>query len=222
MGISWDETSPGDTSSIPAFPANERAFRATVKTTFGVEHDEADGGRHSFGFGDATARDAITTWKDGAIWFLLISAGLYKQQLYVTASGNWIDAVPPTQYANRTAAGSWSAPQSVPTATIVPGAGTPMTIAVGTSEAPYRKVTLTANSKMSNPSGWTANTSATVEYEILQNGTGGWTLTFDTNYVFAGRATPIIATAASARSLLILKRLDDGKWLASVLPDIGV
>lgn len=219
MAIAWDELSPADTSSIPAFPANERAFRDAVKNAWDIEHDDANG-RHKFGTGNAATRDAITNWVDGSV-FLLSSGSAFKWQLYYAGLGGWVDVVPPSNYANRDAYAVWTLPQGSSIATITPGAGAPMTIAVAAGVATHRKVTITANSILVNPSGFTASTSSVITLEVIQNATGGWTLDYDTNYVSPGGATPAIGLAANARSLLTLVRLDNGTWLVSAAASLA-
>lgn len=218
MAIGWDETSPADNGSIPAFPANERAFRAAVKAGYAYEHDSANG-RHKFGYGNSTARDAITTWVDGSIWFLL-SGGVYKLQQRI--GGAWEDILPPSQYADRDAVAGWTGYQYISTVTVNPTAGSPNLLAVVASLASHRKSTLTADTKLSNPSTYGSNRMTVVTMEIYQDGSGGHALTFDTNYVFPGKVVPLISTAANSRSFLTLTRLDDGKWLVTMASDVGV
>lgn len=218
MPFNYDASNPADIGSIPAFPANERAFRAAVEGFIDVEHDPEEG-RHKFGFGNSTARDAITDWVDGSIWFLLEDS-VYRLQLYYAALGGWLYVQPPSKYADRTAVATWTASQASSVTTITPGAGSPNTIAITSAAAPHRKVTLTANSILSNPTLFPANTSAEITLEVIQDGTGGRTLTFDTAYVFAGNAPPVIASAANAKSLLILKALDNGDWFVSAATDL--
>lgn len=220
MAIAWDESNPTDTYQIPSYPANARAQRAAVKAAFGIEHDSALG-RHKFGYGDAAARNAITDWVSGSVWFLEIDAGVsYKKQVRVGAS--WLDVVPPSQYANRNESAGWGVPQYASTVIITPGAGTPNTIAVSGIASAHRKVTLTANSKLSNPgAGFPVLASTMVTIEVHQDGTGGRTLVFDSNYVFPGRTVPSISLAASSISLLTLVLLHSGSWIASCAPDLG-
>jgi hypothetical protein len=45
----WDETNPGDSDFVSAFPQNERELRAFIKSVIGADHDDAIGatkGRH--------------------------------------------------------------------------------------------------------------------------------------------------------------------------------
>lgn len=216
MPFNFDVSSPADTASIPGFPANERNHRAAVKNSLEVEHDTAEG-RHKFGYGDATARNAITTWVNGSVWFLELSP--YYNAL-IRAGGVWVEVVPPARYANRNEIGAWGLPQRAATATVTPGAGSPNTIAVSAAVSPHRKVTLTADSILSNPSAFDVNSSTVVTMEVHQDGTGGRTLSFDTQYAFPAGAPPVISSAANSVSLLTLVRLDSGYWLVSCAPDV--
>lgn len=89
MAYNWYETLPGDSDIVSQHPANERAFRVTVKGAFGVEHDTAEG-RHKFGVGNTAARDAISTWIDGAIWFSTQDA---RNRTQIRSGGAWINSV---------------------------------------------------------------------------------------------------------------------------------
>lgn len=216
MAIGWDESSPGDTSQIPAFPGNERAFRAAMKAGFGVEHDDVNG-RHKLGIGSQASRDAITNWVNGSAWIL--QSGAYSF-LHVLIAGIWTTIRPPLTYAERDKIGDWTLPQESVVTAVSPAAGTPMTLAVTASIPCARKATLSAATKLSNPTGFTPGSSTTVTYEISQNGTGGWALTFDTDYIFIGGAAPAIGLAASSKSMLWLTSTDNGKWLVNCAPDI--
>jgi len=66
-----DKANPLDAATISGFPSNERDSRAAIETILDLEHD-GDGttatGRHKFGRGSVTARDAITDWETGSVW----------------------------------------------------------------------------------------------------------------------------------------------------------
>lgn len=85
MPFAWGETKPGDSDIVSQHPADERATRAVVKAFANVEHDQAEG-RHKFGIGNTAARDAISTWVDGSIWFNTTDA---RRRLNVRVSGTW-------------------------------------------------------------------------------------------------------------------------------------
>lgn len=62
-----DTTHPADDDLVSQFPANERTHRDTLDSLIAEEHDIASG-RHKFGVGSASARDAITDWVAGSTW----------------------------------------------------------------------------------------------------------------------------------------------------------
>lgn len=66
------EAVPADDGNVSSFPAQERSFRDIVEDALAVEHDMNSAGstaRHKFGIGSGTARDAITDWVVGSLWF---------------------------------------------------------------------------------------------------------------------------------------------------------
>lgn len=67
MGFNFDTSNPTDASVVSAFPANERSFRGQVSGWVQTEHDL--NGRHVIGTGTTTARNAITTFGVGNLWF---------------------------------------------------------------------------------------------------------------------------------------------------------
>ncbi len=88
MPFAWGETKPGDSDIVSQHPADERSTRAVVKAFADVEHDQAEG-RHKFGIGSTAARDAITTWVDGSIWFNTTDA---RWRLNFRSVGVWQNA----------------------------------------------------------------------------------------------------------------------------------
>ncbi len=62
-----DETKPGDSDIVSQFPAVERTFRDIVEDWINFEHDPT--GHHAFLEGTTTARDAITDWVVGSLWY---------------------------------------------------------------------------------------------------------------------------------------------------------
>lgn len=67
MAFNFDIGNPGDSSIVSQFPANERSFRSTVNSWVQTEHDL--NGRHVLGQGSVAARNAITTFGVGNLWF---------------------------------------------------------------------------------------------------------------------------------------------------------
>lgn len=89
-------TSPLDTDDVKNYPSLERTFRAAIATALGVEHDIVGGSatfnsRHKFGIGNNAARDAITDWVVGSIWFNTTS-GVVLQVCTAVGPVVWSDA----------------------------------------------------------------------------------------------------------------------------------
>lgn len=75
------------------------------------------------------------------------------------------------------------------------------TIAVDLSKGNYFKVTLTDNRTLGNPTG--ARDGERIVFEIIQDGTGGRTLAFDTKYAFGFTLDSItLSTGANKRDFI--------------------
>jgi len=69
---SWDEAKPAGTDAIALGDDQIRQAKLDIRERFNVEHDfpSATGKlRHKFGRGTTAARDAITDWVIGSIWY---------------------------------------------------------------------------------------------------------------------------------------------------------
>lgn len=69
-----DESKPADADIVAQYPANERTNRDIIESALAIEHDMGAAsanktGHHKFNIGNNAARDAITNWNVGAIWF---------------------------------------------------------------------------------------------------------------------------------------------------------
>lgn len=67
--FNFAEGTPADSDIVSQYPNAERTFRDQVESAMGIEHDIPGSARHKFGVGADAARDAITTWVVGSIWF---------------------------------------------------------------------------------------------------------------------------------------------------------
>lgn len=68
----WDEGVPTDNENISQGASRIRATRKNIRERINVEHDFPDGSesaRHKFVVGSGAARDAITDWVDGSVFF---------------------------------------------------------------------------------------------------------------------------------------------------------
>lgn len=73
------------------FPADERSNRDVIESALNREHDMASpgSGRHKFGVGNATARDAITDWVVGSVWLLNSSSPATLQRVVSVGPVVW-------------------------------------------------------------------------------------------------------------------------------------
>lgn len=89
MSFDYDTSAPADNGVVAQFPANERTFRATMQAVMAVEHAPGTG-HHKIPYGDDTARDAISDWPSGAI-FYNTAAKCWQLTDSPSPSPNWID-----------------------------------------------------------------------------------------------------------------------------------
>lgn len=212
MAFDWDVANPDDDDVVAAHPTNERAFRTNARGAVDVEHD-AEEGRHTFGRDDHTARDAITTWADGAIWWSTEQvSGQTLPQLYNGAA--WLL----TQYGLLDVSQPWTAIQSAP---YVAMGTTGSALDLDWSDGHYQKFTmdgaLTLGAGTNKPA---ANQGATIVLELTQDGTGSRTLAYNAEYKFQFGTTPTLTTAIGAVDQLILTLMSDGNVDVVVKSDV--
>lgn len=92
------------------------------------------------------------------------------------------------------------------------GASTTVNLINGNTQT----LTLGANTTLTL-SGATAGVSCTLSLYVVQDGTGGRTITWPSSVKWAGATAPTLSTAPGARDLLILETLDGGgTWYAAL------
>lgn len=231
MPFDFDELNPIDTFLIPAYPNNERNHRAAVKDMLEIEHDTAEG-RHKFGIGDDTARDAITTWVVGSTWYSTQGGIDVFQQVVISvgpvvwhnvdARGGGLDSdLDDVAHINEQSL--YTVTQWSDFITITPSAGGPGDlVAVDCDLSPAQFVTIVDDTEISNPINilGTAN-STTIMLELLMNGTPGHLVTFASNYRSPGGLAPSIDTAANARTLLFITQTRDAKFMVTSSPGLA-
>jgi hypothetical protein len=212
MAFDWDVANPDDDDVVAAYPTNERAFRTAARGAVNVEHD-ADEGRHTFGRGDHTARDAITTWANGAVWWS--TEQVSGQTLLQLFNGSaWLE----TNYGLLDVSQPWTAIQSAP---YVAMGTTSSALDLDWSDGHYQKFTmngaLTLGAGTNKPA---ANQGATIVLELTQDGTGGRTLAYNAEYKFQFGTTPTLTTTIGAVDQLILTLMSDGNVDVVVKSDV--
>ena len=211
MSFNWDVANPDDDDVVAAHPTNERAFRTNARGAVDVEHD-AEEGRHTFGRGDHTARDAITTWANGALW--LSTEQVSGQTLIQHYQAGWVE----TNYGLIDVSQPWTAIQSAP---YVAMGTTSSALDLDWSDGHYQKYTmdgdLTLAAGTNKPA---ANQGATIVLELTQAAGGPHTLAYNAEYKFQAASTPTLSTAEAAIDQLVLTLMVDGS--VEVSAKIGI
>lgn len=209
----WDVANPTDGSTVASYPTNERAFRTDARGSVNVEHD-ADEGRHTFGRDDHIARDAITTWADGAIWWSTEQVSgqtlpqLYNGSAWLLVNYGLLDVSQP-----------WTAIQSAPHVAM---GTTASALDLDWSDGHYQKFTMDGNLTLGAGTNKPAtNQGAAIVLELTQPSSGGpYTLAYNAEYKFQAAATPALSTAADAIDKLVLELMSDGS--VEVTAKIGI
>lgn len=224
----FDKNLPDGDKGIELGDDDLRANNAALETAIGAEHYFATGGsqtgRHKFGFGTTAQRDAITP-QAGMIWFNTSAyEGVINYDRIVVqgyASGGWrnLEILQPSLFRNDEQTRS-TVPQfadwlNVP---IVSG-----NVACDFSTSARKYCTLTQNITLTNPVNdlGAGVASADVAFDFIQNGTGGWTVTFGNNYRSANGLAPVISTTANSRTRVYISGTQEGKYLVSTAPNMS-
>ena len=224
MPFDFDTSNPIDTYLIPSYPGNERAFRTAVAASVDIEHDHTTG-RHAFGIGADAARDAITDWGVGSLWINTGESPAYLQRVVSIGPVVWenVDSRA-ASVAHLDEQNDYQKTQWSTFAEVTPGAGSPQTLALDLTLGSYKYATIVADTRIQLPTGSVASAGTTIQLEIIQDGTGGWTVDFvapggSADFVSAGGLDPVIATVANGRTMLWITRQQDGDWLVSSSPN---
>lgn len=217
MPFDLDESNPTDSYVVSQYPANARASRAATLGSIAVEHDAEDSGRHTFGVGSSTSRDAITDWPVGAVW-MNTSRSSGKTLLDICTSIGpvvWYE----TDIIGLAEANTWTMAQQTQFLALGTSGSGPMSLTWDPTARNAFKHTLTEDSQMANPSpSVTANDFSTWVFEITQNGAGGHALTFASNWTADGGAQPTISAVANAVSFVRAHAASDGSIIYQVAP----
>jgi len=220
MAYDLDTSNPLDNAQASLYPANERTFRGELSGLFGEEHSNTEG-VHKFGRGNEAARDAISTWVVGSIWFRTDRiAGQVVIDICNTAgggTGNWDE----TAFGIVDFNNDWTALQMTTYNTITPTAGSPNPVAVDWSAGNYQEVTLVANSELSVSTNKPASgKAAQLVLEVTQGGAGSFTLAYaGTEYKFANGITPVASTGVGEIDILFLTLRSDRNIQVSMIKD---
>lgn len=112
MPFNVDSPNPADDAIVSQFPANERSSRTNIEDWMNFEHSKTTG-RHKIPTGNTTARDAITEWTVGSMWFNTTASPGVLQIVVSTGPFVWADVVTipsglgPLPYAGATIPAGW-------------------------------------------------------------------------------------------------------------------
>ena len=222
MPFDFDTGNPIDTFLIPSYPNNERDFRVDVKAMLEIEHDTAEG-RHKFGVGNDAARDAITTWVVGSLWFNTGESPAYIQRVVSVGPVVWENVDARAGIPHLAEQSDFTVTQFASYETITPGAGSPDTCAIDLLTSPYKRVTLVGNTIISNPTNVLGGTGkgATIALDIIQDGSGPWVVTWGDQYLAAGGAKPNAPEVISSTSLVYIRKLHGTtSFVVTTVPDV--
>lgn len=226
--MAWDKDKPSGGDDAGELDNYVRTNNAALESAVDTEHYFATGGsqtgRHKFGFGTTAVRNALTP-QENMIFF---NTDAYSGSVDLTHivvqgyhSGSWrnLDVVQSNIF--RTDAKTRSTvPQFSDWLNVPISAGN---VACDLATSPSKYVTLTQSVTLQNPiNDYAVGTArADVVFDFIQNGTGGWTVTFSNNYRSAYGLVPVISTAPGSRTRLYISGTQEGKYLVSTAPSMS-
>ena len=233
MPFDYDVANPTDDFLIPNAPLNHRDSRAAIKGSVDVEH-ESTTGRHKFGRGLLAARDAITDWEIGSLWFRTETTPGYLEICTDDTAGPprlWeeVDVLPKDGGGLETlprvnARSSFTACQFAPFDVITTGAGAPRTCAIDLLLSPSKFVEIIDATRIENPVNPLALASTTVMLELLMDAGGGHAITFGDKYITPDGVTPVVLTTPNARNVLFITQMRTAitiEYLVSASPGLA-
>lgn len=221
--MAWDKNLPNGDLGIELGDDAIRTNNQAIETAIDAEHYLATGGsqtgRHKFGFGTTATRNALTP-QQGMIWY---NTDAYAGHIVVQGynSGAWVNLdVLQTNIFRTDAQTRSTVPQYADWLNVPISAGL---VACDFLTSPRKYCTLTQSVTLSNPVHdlGAGVASADVMFDFIQNGTGGWTVTFGSDYRSANGLTPVISTTANSRTRVYISGTQEGKYLVSTAPNMS-
>lgn len=230
--MAWIKTLPDGDVGIEQGDDAIRTNNQALETALDAEHYFATGGsqtgRHKFGFG-TTANRALITPQEGMIYF---NTDAYSGSVDLThivvqgySGGSWrnLDVLQSNIFRTNAQTRS-TVPQYADWLNVaITGAG-PYLVACDFLTSPRKYCTLTQNVTLSNPVNDLGSgvASADVMFDLIQDGTGGRTVTFSNKYFSPDGLRPIVATGANARTRLYISGTQNGNYLVTSVPNMVV
>lgn len=211
----WDKTRPSGSAKINTLDNLLQDNNAALETALDLEHTFQTGGtqtgRHQFGVGTTAARFS-PTGLTGAVYFNTDRvAG--EVVIDVSNAGVWVE----TDYGLTDVSQKWTETQYTTyvdfTVDTVP---TPYEANWDATAGNFRKLDMTGNTIINNPSpALPAQSGASFVFQINQ-GAGGHSLTFGTDFVEQWGAQPDVNQGAGTNSFVYVTLRRDGKYVYSV------
>lgn len=224
--MAWDKNLPAGGVDIAQGDNVIRDNNAAIETALGQEHEFSTGGvnagRHKFGTGDNAARDAITTWVAGSIWFNTeVRSGSICIQRW--SGSAWVNldvfqsSLPRVNEQSQYTVsqfGTWS--------NVAPVPGTPDTVAVDLATSPYKRSTIVGDSIISNPINSPGSPHGTTVILQLTMSGSGHVITWGSNYRSVGGLTPVVANGNGQITLVYIQSIfNTGLYLVTTAPNLA-
>lgn len=223
--MAWDKALPSGGNAAKLLDDAVRTNNDALETALTAEHSFSTGGsqsgRHKFGVGTSTSRDALTGVVDGSIWFnTTVRPGFTTIQ--VRQSGSWVDVdVFQSSIPRLNAQSLYTVSQFAQWVSVTPGSGSPNTLAVNLAASPLKYATLNSSTILSNPTGEVSSYGTSCMFDLTISGGSVSAFTFDTKYRFANGLDAIVTLTAGAKTRLFISSMQDGNYLVSSAPNIG-
>ena len=225
--MAWDKNLPDGDADIAVGDDDIRTNNDALETALKREHIFATGagqtGRHRFSIGTNAARDADPTgYANGSIHFSNDEiSGNHVLQLRASGVFENVD-VNPGNLPRTDSRSQFDILQYGLSESVVPASGSPDTLAVNFSGAPYKHAIITGDTQISNPSGaYSPPYLGSVRLQLTMDG-AGHVITFGTAYRASNGFSPVINSDNNAVNLLTITQLNTGAVLVTSLPDIKV
>ena len=235
--MAFDKTLPDGDASIGIGDNVIRDNNEALDAGLNLEHYFTTGGnqemRHRFARDTLVARDApAVAWQDGSIFFRTdLRTGRLVIQVYDVGAWENVDIEPmdsatsliPT-LPRLDSKSDFIACQYATWLSVPPTVGGPGDqIAMDFATSPLKYSTLDDDTEVVNPTNEESGKGTTVILALLQDGTGGRTVTWQSEYRTAGGETPVVDESPNANTLCYITSLQfDNQYLVTTVPNISI
>lgn len=217
--MAWDKDVPAGTLRVNQLDDALRTQNAALENALDEEHGFATGGnqtgQHKIPKGSAAAREAVkgnVNSTAGRLWLTDDErAGQYVPYAHDEVTEEWLAIVPGDSVARRNESQDWIVGQYATALSLTNTPGTTDELDYDITDANFFTHILINDTLLNNPTD-ALGSGKMVHYtlQLTQNGTGGFELTYDSNYVAASGAQPPINPDAGATTLIHITRLTSG------------